>query len=240
MVTLALGNLQQTLPACILGTLLVAALSDARIEVVLHHPGVEPRDDIDRLRVGLRTAHVRCDRGCALCTLVVYRACGVELMEPGRHGSVVGAIATLVAEAPEDDAGVVLVALSHAYHAVHEGVVPVGCGSQCAPESVGLAVGLVHDVHAYGVAQLIPARTVGIVAETDGIDVGLLHQLKVLKHALLCHHTGGIGVVLMAVDTTNLDGLAVDEQLSVLDVDASETDLVRHLLDHGAIGTLQL
>ena len=78
------------------------------------------------------------------------------------------------------------------------------------------------------------------MGQSDGIDVSLLHQSQVLKHALLRHHTGGIGVVLMAVDTPDLDGLSVDEQLSVLDANASETDFLRHLLDYGAIGLLQL
>ena len=58
MVTLALGNLQQTFPTGILCTFLVAALGDARIQVVLHDTRIEARDDIYRLWVSLRALHV--------------------------------------------------------------------------------------------------------------------------------------------------------------------------------------
>ena len=58
MVPFPLGNLQQTLPAGIFSTLLVAALSDARIQVVLHDTRIEARDDIYRLWVSLCALHV--------------------------------------------------------------------------------------------------------------------------------------------------------------------------------------
>ena len=127
---------------------------------------------------------------------------GVELVQPCRHGSVVGTIAALVAKAPEDDRGVVLVALGHADDTVHEGGVPVGGGGQRAAQSVGLAVGLVHDVHAYRVAQLIPAWHIGIVGQSHSIDVGLFHQQQVALHQFFGHHTGPVGVVFVTVDTT--------------------------------------
>ena len=163
---------------------------------------------------------------------------GVELVEPSRHGSMVRAIAALVAQAPEDNRGMVLVALSHADGTVEEGISPVGGRSQRATESMGLAVGLVHHVHAHRVAQLIPTRTVRIVGQSDGIDVGLLHQLQVLLHQLLSHHACAIGVVLMAIDTTNLDGSAIDEQLSIGNLDGAETHLLGSLFDDSAIGFL--
>ena len=234
------GNFQQSLPAGILGTLLVGAFGDAGVEIFLHHAGVETRDDINGLRVTLGTRHVRLYRQRTLCTLVVYGACGVELVEPGRHGGMVGTIAALVAQAPENDAGVVLVALGHTDGTVQKGIGPVGCRSQRATQSVRLAVGFVHDVHAHGVAQLIPAWTVGIVAEAHGIDVGGFHQLQVFLHQLFSHHAGTVGVVLVAVDTANLDGLSVDEQLASLNADGAETNLLADLFDSLAMGVLQL
>ena len=163
---------------------------------------------------------------------------GVELMEPSRHGSMVRAIAALVAQAPEDNGRMVLVALGHADGTVEEGIGPVGSRSQRATESMRLAVGLVHHVHAHRVAQLIPAGTVRIVSQSDGIDVGLLHQLQVLLHQFLSHHACTIRVVLMAIDTTNLDGSAVDEQPAVGNLDGAETHLLGSLFDDGPISFL--
>ena len=174
-----------------------------------------------------------------MCSLVVDGARGVELVQPGRHGGVVGSIAALVAQAPEDDAGVVLVALSHTDGTVEEGIAPVGRRCQRTSQTVRLAVGLVHDVHTNRVAQFIPARTVGVVSQSHGIDVGVLHQVQVLQHALLGHHTGAVGVVLVAVDTTYLDGVAVDKQLTVLDADVAEAYLLRHALDGFPVAVLQ-
>ena len=223
-----MGDFQQTFPTGILSTFLIAAFRDARIQVFLHDTRIETRDDIDGRRVGI-----------ALCALIVNRTGGVELMKPSRHGSLVGAIATLVAQAPEDDRRMVLVALSHADGTIEEGIAPVGGGSQGATKSVCLAIGLVHHIHAYGVAELIPARTIGIVGQTDGIDMGSFHELEVLEHALFRHYTSGVGVVLMTIDTTNLDGFTIDEQLTILDMDVAETHLLSGVLDGLAIGVFE-
>ena len=93
----ALGNLEQAFPACILGALGIAAFGDARVQVFGLDAGVEARDDVDGGGVGGGAGHVRLHRLRALCTLVVYEAGGVELVEPARHGGVVGTVAALVA-----------------------------------------------------------------------------------------------------------------------------------------------
>ena len=235
-----LGNLGEALPTGVLGTYLVGAFRDAGIQVFLHDAGIEARDDVDGLRVMWRARRVRLYAEQALSTLIVDGARRVKLVEPGRHGGMVGPIAALVAQAPEYDGGMVLVALGHAYHAVHEGIGPVGGGGQRAAQTMRLAVGLVHDVHAYGVAQLVPARTVGVVGQPDGIDVSLLHQAQVLQHQLLGHDAGAVGVVLVAVDATELDGAAVDEQLAATDGQLAEAYLLGHLFDGAPLGILEL
>ena len=223
-----IGDFQQTFPTGILSTFLIAAFRDARIQVFLHDTRIEARDDIDGRRVGI-----------ALCALIVNRTGGVELVKPSRHGSLVGAIATLVAQAPEDDRRMVLVALSHTDGTIEESVAPIGGGSQGASQTMGLAIGLVHHIHAYGVAEFIPARTIGIVGQTDGIDMGSFHQLEVLEHALFRHYTSGVGVVLMTIDTTNLDGFAIDEQLTILDMNIAEAHLLSGVLDGFAMGVFE-
>ena len=157
-------------------------------------------------------------------------------MEPSRHGRLVRTIAAFVAETPEDDAGMILVALSHTDGTIQKCITPIRCRSQRASQTMRLAIGLIHHIHAHRVAQFIPTRTIGIVSQANGIDVRLLHQSQVLKHALFRHHTSRIRVVLMTVDTTNLDGLSVDEQLTTLDGYRAEAHLLRHVFDGSPIG----
>ena len=161
-------------------------------------------------------------------------------MEPGRSRGKVGTIAALVAQAPKEDTWVVLVTLGHTDDAVKEGIVPVGRRSQCAPQSMGFDIGLIHHIHADTVAQLIPTRTVRIVTRADSIDVSLLHQSQVLLHQFLRHDTSRIRIMLMTVYATNLDGFAINEQLSVMNRDGTETHLLDNLLGDGAITLLQL
>ena len=120
------GYLQEALPTGILRTLLVRTLRNAGVQVFLHHTGIEARNDINGRRVG-NLFSLTCI--ITLSTLVMNGTCGVELMEPCGHGSLIRSIATLVAQTPEDDAGVVLVALSHADGPIQEGIAPVGGGS---------------------------------------------------------------------------------------------------------------
>ena len=49
-----------------------------------------------------------------------------------------------------------------------------------------------------------------------------------------------VGVMLMPVDTANLDGVTIDKQLAVKDADSAETYLLRNLLNNGTVGLLQL
>ena len=97
------------------------------------------------------------------------------MQPPTCHGQMCRAVAALVAQAPQDDAGVVLVALAHVDGPVQEGVRPQGVAGghhrivvQRRVEAVGLAVGLVHEVDAVLVAQLVPARGASIQPVDQG------------------------------------------------------------------------
>ena len=69
--------------------------------------------------------------------------------------------------------------------------------------------------------------------------MGSFHELEVLEHALFRHYTSGVGVVLMTIDTTNLDGFTIDEQLTILDMDVAEAHLLSGVLDGLAIGVFE-
>ena len=216
----AVGNLQQPLPTGILSTFFIRALRDARIQIFLHDTRIEAADDVNRRGVWV-----------TLSTFVVNGSRGVELMEPSRHRCLIRTIAAFVAQTPEDDAGMVLVALSHTDGTIQKGITPIRRRSQRASQTMRLAIGLIHHIHTHRVAKLIPTRTIRIVSQTNGIDVRLLHQSQILKHTLFRHHTSRIGVVLVTVDTTNLDRLSVDEQLPTLDGNGAEPHLLRHALN---------
>ena len=76
------------------------------------------------------------------------------------------------------------------------------------------------------------------MGQTHSIDIRCLHKLQVLKHALLGHHTSRIGVVLVTIDATNLDRLAIDQQLSVTNGYRAETHLLRHAFNGFPVSVL--
>ena len=103
-----------------------------------------------------------------------------------------------------------------------------------------LTIGLIHYIHAHRIAEFIPARTIGIVRQPNGIDMGSFHQSEVLKHTLLGHYTGRIGVMLVTIDTTNFNGFAIDKQLTTFDADITEADLLGNAFDSFPVEVLEL
>ena len=93
-----------------------------------------------------------------------------------------------------------------------------------------LEIGLGYKIEACRVAELIPAGIVGIVGGAHGIDVELLHDANVLTHAVDRHDIAAIGVELMTVDALDEDGLAVDKQLTALDLNMTESDMLTNHL----------
>src|SRR5512138_2759568 len=110
--------------------------------------------------------------------------------------------AGFVAERPEGDTGMVLIALNHAYHAAQDGRRPVRMACQIEPglpRAVALDIRLVHYIETVFVAQLVKARGVRVVTKPHGIDVEALHEFDVAAHPFLRHYMAEIGIVLMAV-----------------------------------------
>ena len=145
----------------------------------------------------------------------------------------VRADAALVAEAPENDAGVVEVAL-------HE---RLGTVDVCPLErqvlahhvvgiavAVGLVVGLVHHVDAPAVAQLVDIFAVGVVRRAQEVDVGLLHQSDVLLVGSIVHVAASHGVVVVAVHAAQLHVLAVDLEHLADDLDLLHAEVVVEVL----------
>ena len=119
--------------------------------------------------VGHGGVHAAVDVGLLVHALVVDDA-SVDGLHGVVHGRDVGAAAGLVTHAPEDDGGVVLVALHHADAAVDVGAFPRRVAGE-AVVAVTLLVGLVHDVDAVVVVEGVHLRVVGVVAGADGVEV---------------------------------------------------------------------
>ena len=106
----------------------------------------------------------------------------------------------------------ILVALDKCFGPVNVGQTPdflvsdYGVGAH---RAVALLVGLVHHVHSVFVAELVPARVVGVMAGAYKVYVGLFHQFQVLAHYGFGEGAAGAGVVLVAVHAFELDHLAI-------------------------------
>ena len=75
-----------------------------------------------------------------------------------------------------------------------------------------LDVCLVIDIETILITQLIELPVLRIVAKTNRIEVITLHQLEVLAHQLLGDVVTRLRVMLVDIDTLELDRLSVEEQ----------------------------
>ena len=147
----------------------------------------------------------------------------------------VGAEPRLVAERPEDDRRVVLVALRHPRDAVdplREVAVVV---AERALEGVRFDVGLVDDVQPELVGQVEEGRVVGVVRGPDRVEPELLHEDQVGAHRLGRDDPPGVLVEVVAVDAAEEDPGTVDQEVEPDDLDPPEADLDRDGLGDRAI-----
>ena len=152
-------------------------------------------------------------------------------------------VARFVAHGPNDDARVVTVPLHHALHAAHVGFEPVRIVAQRPVQvvaySVRFDVGLVVDVQAVFITEVVPIGIVGVVRCPHSVDVVRFHQPDVLEHRFARHHVSRFEVVLVAVHAFDEDGLAVDQQLLVPNLDLSKSNAFPDGLDAPAFRIVQ-
>ena len=100
---------------------------------------------------------------------------------------------------------------------------------------MGFHIVFIYYIKTVFVAQLIPARSVGIVRGSYGIDVVFLHHFNVVAHGFLGHIVTCATVKFMAVCTLENDSLAVYADNSVLDFNRSEADLLGDIFNRNAV-----
>ena len=185
--------------------------------------GVHPGADVDVSGV-LPYAAVAGE--AATCRpFVVDEAARVAVPDPGSHGGVVGPRTGLVAEAPADDGGVVLVALQHPDGAVEHGRGVLRHAADLAAGLVGLEVGFVHDVDAYGVGQFVQIGVVRVVATAEGVDVEGLHQPQVFTDLGAGNGLAVVGGMVVAIYAVENDRIAVNEHAIRTPGDVAEADV---------------
>ena len=160
--------------------------------------------------------------------LVMDRAGWIALFDPLRALLEVDAIAGLIAHRPDDDGRVVFIAFEHVLDAVEVGRAPgwvLGQGFIAVAHAVGLEVGLIDDVEAEFVGQLVEMRVIRVVRAADRVDVGALHLQQVVPHVLGGEIVAGFRVEFVAVDPLEQDRLAVVQKLAVFHLVAPEAGL---------------
>ena len=169
-------------------------------------------------------------------TLVVYQSAGVLAAEEIRHGQNVFPSVGFIAAGPEQDRRVVFVPLEHGFRPVHHAVLPLGQaagdvpagfdGSQLLPGAVAFQIGLVHQVDALLIAQVVPGCLVGVVTGADGVDVVPAEGVHGPLHVLYADGPTGARVPLMAVHPPDYQALSVEEHQAVFQFKAAETDVI--------------
>ena len=93
---------------------------------------------------------------------------------------------------------------------------------------MALVVGFINDKEAVLVAELIEVRHIRVMAGADGIKVVLFYHEQVFFRLLKANGIAGDGVGFVAVYTVELDGLAVDINLVVGNMNLTDAHTVRN------------
>ena len=96
---------------------------------------------------------------------------------------------------------------------------------------MGFEIGLIDQVDAVLIAQIVPTLLVRIVRGADGVDVVALAENHIIDHVLLSDGTAALGVELVTVRALEHDALAVKGHDAVFDAEATEADLLNDGFD---------
>ena len=159
-----------------------------------------------------------------IIALVLYGAACVKCLD-----SIVGCHEVLtrtclIAQTPDDNAGMVHVTMHHLHVSSNMRSTPFHRMRQTCFTIIVLVtlnVRLVLKVKAILVSKIVEIRVITVVRETDMVDVATLHNHHLLCHLLVRNGMTCCGIRLMAVHTLELHGLAVD-----IEVATSKSELV--------------
>ena len=149
------------------------------------------------------------------------RPCGVRRADRVRDRLRIDPVRIFVAEAPGQHAGTVLVARQGFLRTLEEVGRVGGVFDLVADPAVGH---LIEDVEARFVAEFEETLGVVVVAGTDRVDVGGLHEPHVLGPVRFGQREAAVGPEVVSADAGAFDRDAVPEHDVVLDVDLAEAE----------------
>ena len=159
------------------------------------------------------------------------------------HGLDVGAYPTLIAQAPKNDARMVVVAFYERFSTVHMGIAP----SSVMPHlfvgiavAVRLLVGLIHHVDAPAVAEFIDILAVGVMRGAQEVDVGLFHQAQIQFVGGIIHVAPRDRMVVVTVYAAQFHILAIDFEHLAHTFHALHTQMIVEMLYCLSLLVLQL
>ena len=187
--------------------------------------------------------------------LVLYGATLVEFLDGVVSIDEILAGAGFVAQAPNAHRGVVHGGMHHFEVARHVLVAELRHMAQrffFVVVLVALNVGLIFEVNAIFVGQVVPIGVVAVVAVAHVVDVCALHEHDFALHLFARDGVSALGVGLVAVNALHFDGLAVEivvtSRLAKLivgcgrffDFDFAETHHGGEGFEHTSFGVFQL
>ncbi len=177
--------------------------------------------------------------------LVMHGTVRIDLMHMAVHRAEHLACEGFVAERPDEHARMVVIAAQHAVDAVHARALPFGLAAGNGvlgrlhvvrdPAAVRLQIGLVDQIDAVFVAQVVPVFLVRIMRSADGVDVVALAEHDVVDHVLPGDRASALRVEFVAVRALEHHAPAVKRHDAVLDAERAEADLLRDGFDGAAI-----
>ena len=189
-----------------------------------------------------------------LRAFIVRQSCRIKMLRPGQRRFKAAAIGTFVTHGPADHAGTVLITLNTSLRAVKRRLHELRIiGKRLIPllnvirpdvvltavqlrRAMAFMIGLIDHEETVLITQLVEHRRVRVMAGTDGVEVVLLDHLQVALHMIDADHRTGHRIGIMAVDTPELDDIAIQIDLIVFNMNLTQTnaihnDLVRRLED---------
>ena len=135
--------------------------------------------------------------------LIVELSCIIKLKSGFLHTHKVIAVTCLIAQWPHKHTGIITVTQHHTLHSVHYGSSPhrVWTRNTLTSYAVRFKVTFVHYVKAVLIAHFIEIRIIRIMWRTNGIDIILFHNIKVLRISFLWHSPAEIRVKIVTVYT---------------------------------------
>ncbi len=140
------------------------------------------------------------------------RTARVIFTNPPRHGIVAGAVTGLIPERPEDDRGMIFIALHHPYPTFQEGGSKAAVASDLLIIVVRFHVCFVDHVETEFVTKVEPVGIIWIVRSSDRIKVEAFHRHGIQPHGLAVQSFALRIVMIVPVDALDQHPLAIDQQ----------------------------